>query len=61
VIGLLVLAGCLSAPALLLAVLAFSFGSRSVWAWFGLCAASGFWLWIGGMIYIGHRRSQGAS
>jgi hypothetical protein len=44
VIGFVVLAGCLSAAALLLALIAFVFAERTGYAWIGLGATIGFWL-----------------
>jgi hypothetical protein len=58
VIGLVVLAGCLSAAALLLALIAFVFAERTLYAWIGLSAAIGFWLAFAVFLGVGKAVSR---
>ena len=58
VIGLLVLAGCLSATALLLALIAFVLAERTFYAWIGLGAAIGFWLALAVGVGVGKALSR---
>ncbi len=57
-IGFAVLAGCLSAAGLLLALFAFMFAERTGWAWLGLGAIAGFWLALALFIGVGSHGSR---
>ena len=47
VIGMFVLAGMLSAAALVFALLTLAFTQRAAWGWFGLAAIGAYWaLWV---------------
>jgi hypothetical protein len=61
VIGFVMLAACLSAAGLLLALPAFVFAEQTGWAWLGLGAIVGFWFALAAFIGIGSqvaRRKQ---
>lgn len=59
VIGLVVLAGCLSAAGLLLALLALVFAERTGWAWGGVGAIVGFWITLAVGVGIGPPSKRG--
>jgi hypothetical protein len=54
-IGILMVAVCLSAIGLSLALVSLVF-AKADWAWPSLMAISAFWLLVGVLIYVGHRR-----
>ena len=58
VIGLVVLAGCLSGVALLLALIAFIFAEHTRYAWIGLGTAIGFWLAFAVFLGVGKAVSR---
>jgi len=58
VIGLFVLAGCLSVAGLLLALLAFAFAERTGWAWIGVGAIAGYWLVFAVFVGVGSLTSR---
>jgi hypothetical protein len=47
VIGMFVLAGMLSAAALVFALLTLAFSQRVAWGWFGLAAIGAYWISLG--------------
>ena len=67
VIGMFVLAGLLSAAALVLAVSTLAFSRHAAWGWFGLAAIGAYWIPLGIAVTVSHfvwkrrqRRSEGA-
>jgi uncharacterized membrane protein YphA (DoxX/SURF4 family) len=64
VIGLFVLAGLLSAVALVLALLTLVFSQHTGWGWFGVAAIGAYWIPLGIAITMSHliwRRRQSRS
>jgi hypothetical protein len=59
-IYLFVVAACLSAVGLSLALLTLIFAQDANWAWLALLAIAAFWLSGGILIYVGGRRSRPA-
>jgi hypothetical protein len=59
-IYLFVVAACLSAVGLSLALLTLIFAQDANWAWLALLAVAAFWLSGGILIYVGGRRSRPA-
>jgi hypothetical protein len=63
-IYLVVMAMCMSAVGLSLALLTLIFAQQAYWAWFGLSAIAAFWVSGGIGIYVGqlrHRRARADS
>ena len=57
-IYLFVVAACLSAVGLSLALLALIFAQDANWAWIALLEIAAFWLSVGILLYVGDRRHQ---
>jgi hypothetical protein len=58
VIGFFVLAACLSAVALLLALLTLLFTPRTDWGWYSVIAVLSFWVVLWAVLYLGSRNAS---